>query len=165
MLLKVLWMKASLHLSNWLCLLIGILGGWVGGWWLGNQRVEKAVIEAYPEEVRPAVEAAAELLGEMDKEEVEGLLEDMREFAKQTVREGDLQLLWQAFAAYSILLTQKDGEDLEGAVRKARAYLEYFVESYDYGDTDVADWDRVASALREAIDREGLLPEEEITED
>lgn len=149
---------------KWVFLLVGLLVGTSLGLLLGLRSAERKVIEAYPEEVRPAVEAAAELLGEMDKEETRAMLEDIRIFARRTVRESDLQFLWQTFAAYDILKTEKGGGDLEAVLRSSRHQIEHFAVSYDSGNMDFGGSEELAKVLRDAIDREDLLDEENAQE-
>lgn len=132
---------------KWVFLLVGLLVGTSLGLLLGLRSAERKVIEAYPEEVRPAVEAAAELLGEMDKEEARAMLEDIRQRGDQAVREHGLEALWGYLYGSTIIAKLEEG-DVEGAKRFSQGRVDYFRETYEEG-MEIGDWQELADSLYE----------------
>jgi flagellar basal body-associated protein FliL len=124
---------------------LALIIGFGTGWYFSGKRIQENVKAVMPSEMHESVDAIAEYLAPMTKEEVNEHMKSMREFAAHAVDEGNHQVLWFALNA-DIYKTKLENEGEDAAVEFADAMIQLFHEQYDEG-MELGESQMIADAL------------------
>ena len=119
--------------------------GFGTGWYFSGQRIQENVKAVMPDEMHETLDAVAEYLGPMSKEEVNESMDLIRQFTSQVMVETDHRALWDAMNAvtYKSLL-QEDGK--EEVIIWADQQLERFHQQYEKG-MDLGESQKIADSI------------------
>ncbi len=124
---------------------LGLIIGFGTGWYFSGNRIQENVKAVMPSEMHESVDAVAEYLAPMTKEEVNENMESMRDFAINAVNEGNHQALWDGLNA-DIYKTKLQNEGNDAAIEYANEMILFFREQYEKG-MELGVWQKAADAL------------------
>ncbi|PXA02800.1 hypothetical protein DDZ13_15265 [Coraliomargarita sinensis] len=112
---------------------------------IGTQFTKKQKEGKVSGEMIETLEAIIEVIGPMNKEEVEEILVLVQNFNENAIQDLDTMNLWRAVTANQILLIEKE-EGIEAAREHARYLINYFRDAYEEG-MRLGNWEELADNL------------------
>ena len=98
-----------------------------------------------PDEMHETLDAVAEYLDPMSKEEVNETMELIRVSSQKVVNEMDHETLWRAMITERLTNTLRE-QGMDAFIESSNYEMNRFYEQYDEG-LELGDWQQVADAL------------------
>jgi hypothetical protein len=112
------------------------------GWFICDQRTERKIVEAFPEELQGSFSEVAHLIEPISKEKYQEFLDAVRRADHAFKATVEFQSLWMAVAANRFTkMYEEDGGQV--AYEHAKGKLLYFTENYEDG-MDLGEWEKIA---------------------